>query len=94
MLLTMPYPDPLPRPIAWFAPWTWKRRTKIAAGLLFAAAAYPLSIGPAYGLMMDGWLHPALFEIYQPVIWLSLKHDSAAILLGEYMNWFNPLEEP
>lgn len=36
---------PLPRRIAWFAPWTWKRRWKIVAACLVLALAFVASDG-------------------------------------------------
>jgi len=40
-----PPSDPLPRRVAWFAPWTWRpwKRRALASMLL---VGYPLSIGP------------------------------------------------
>lgn len=43
--------EPLPRRIAWFAPWAWKRQARMFAVLLMVFVGYPLSVGPMV------WLH-------------------------------------
>ncbi|MDP1797876.1 MAG: hypothetical protein Q8K78_10355 [Planctomycetaceae bacterium] len=65
--------DPLPRRIAWFAPWTWKRRWKIIGAGVLVVVAYPLSYGPAFGLLASGWITPQMFDaIYQP-LWTTAR---------------------
>jgi hypothetical protein len=57
---------PLPRRIAWFAPWTWKRRSQITA-IVVAVFAYPLGITPtilvAFKLRARGWLPGIVIEL-------------------------------
>ncbi len=76
----------LPRRIAWSAPWTWKRRTQIIAGLLvlMSLVAYPLSFGPAWQLEKAGWISEDLFTtIYYPILSLYERND-----LVPFLNWY------
>lgn len=60
--------DPLPRRIAWFAPWTWKHRWWIVAAILLVG--YPLSYGPACVLAVDGLIPSAAVSLfYRPLFW-------------------------
>lgn len=83
--------DPLPRRIAWFAPWTWKRRRIVATVvLLLLLVAYPLSMGPAFGLLDHGLLPRKVFQFaYRPVtIWC---HYSTAY--SDFLSWYITLFE-
>ncbi len=60
--------DPLPRRIAWFAPWTWKRRTWLVLSPFLAVAIYIGTI-PAvvwlvsytgYGIQQAYWAYRPL----------------------------------
>ena len=83
--------EKLPRRIAWFAPWTWKRRWQIVVGLTLAFVVYPLSIGPAYYLVGDLWLPEWCFAaVYLPVIQLAWKFDATREMLIAYLFWFYP----
>ncbi len=60
----------LPNRIAWFAPWTWKRRWKVAAvTLLLIVPIYAFSIGPAMLLTAHGWVKPeSIAYAYRPLL--------------------------
>lgn len=74
----------LPRRIAWCAPWTWKRRSQIVAGLLLLLVGYPLSIGPAYGLWYWGLIPDEADVIYWPVEGLVYLVPAGP----EWMDWY------
>ncbi len=79
--------EPLPRRIAWFAPWTWKRRWIILAGLLMVG--YPLSMGPAWGMLRCRLISSAMFKTaYAPLIWLT-KNDTFYWWAIWYINFFD-----
>lgn len=77
--------DPLPRRIAWFAPWTWKRRWKIATVLLMAFAGYPLSYGPALLLTTEGWIPYPLFRLVYSPLHLCAHHSDQ---INDALEWY------
>lgn len=82
---------PLPRTVSWFAPWTWKRRYLVTGVLLLGLMAYPVSIGPVYGLMLRGWLPASVFQlIYRPIIWLADQHPVIYDAIEDYTMMFLP----
>ncbi len=82
--------DPLPRRIAWFAPWTWKRRRWWVVGVLVAVfVAYPLSIGPTYWLMAEGFISLNVFQsLYVPILWLGERDQAVVAILDWYIGLF------
>jgi hypothetical protein len=75
----------MPHSVRWFTPWSWRRRWWVAAGLLLFFVGYPLSIGPAYGLLVRGWLSPFAYSaLYQPLIWCVNLHPALQDLLRWY----------
>lgn len=56
--------EPIPRRIAWLAPWTWKRRWWVLAVALAMFVAYPLSAGPAFLMAMRGPLPIRVFLVF------------------------------
>ncbi|HET6422757.1 MAG TPA: hypothetical protein VFG20_03685 [Planctomycetaceae bacterium] len=83
----------LPRRIAWFAPWTWKRRSKIAVTIALSVVAYPLSYGPAILLLWSGWMTPAVFEaLYQP-LWTAAQRSGLNGWLVWYATFFSPISD-
>ena len=83
----MDQPPPLPRRVAWFAPWAWQRRFQIASLTLLALIGYPLSVGPARWLFTRGYLPPAsasaLEAVYAPLTWACI-HGWDLGILAEY----------
>ncbi len=80
--------DPNSRRIAWFAPWTWKRRWKIPATAWSALVAYPLSYGPAYWLFVRGWISDSAFYVmYLPICWIEERNAS----IYELVTWYGHL---
>ncbi len=82
---------PLPKRIAWFAPWTWKRRWWVLSGLLLVVG-YPLSLGPVFWVVERNVLpHPvaqALEYFYLPLLTLGYVSESLANLLHWYLAFF------
>jgi hypothetical protein len=79
---------PLPRRIAWFAPWTWKRRWKVLM-LTLPIASYPLSIGPAVWLMAEGYISLSVYQsAYLPIRWLSYRSQAVVTILDWYIGLF------
>ncbi len=77
--------DKLPRRIAWFAPWTWRRRWLVTAALVLLFVVYPLSAGPAFGLAISGWL-PMLpvMLLYRPIVLIASSNPEAT----EWVEWY------
>lgn len=67
----MDRPPPLPRQVAWFAPWTWKWRAKlILAALLFAA--YLESPVPMLVMERSGVTIPKTVLVPLSLFWIPL----------------------
>ena len=67
----------------------YRRERWLAAGMLWIAAAYPLSVGPVAYVMQRGWITQATAEAY---VWPIEAADDAAEAVGDayqaYVNWF------
>jgi hypothetical protein len=87
--------EKLPRRIAWFAPWTWKRRTKIVASLLLVLVAYPLSIGPMAWVQGKGVLPDTVVDFlivtYTPLEYVASQSLLTAMLLMAYIDFWQSL---
>ncbi len=77
---------PLPRRIAWFAPWTWKRRWWVTAALL-VFVAYPLSYGPAFGLYSAGLLSEDLVLWFYHPVWVLINESPDFAELVQWYQW-------
>jgi len=65
---------PLPRRVAWFAPWTWRRRWQVAAALPTLLVAYGLSLGPALGFVGHGDLSASgVAYAYRPLLMVQCR---------------------
>uniref|UniRef100_A0A7C2K2S0 Uncharacterized protein n=1 Tax=Schlesneria paludicola TaxID=360056 RepID=A0A7C2K2S0_9PLAN len=83
--MDQPPTHPLPRRVAWFAPWTWRRRSWFALLPVLLLVAYPLSIGPAVLLLAHDWLNFEVFRsAYYPLLWVSDHSDA----LGKVLDWY------
>ncbi len=81
---------PLPRRVAWFAPWTWKRRCVVLAALP-PFLAYPFSIGPAYWLFANGCIsYDAIKIAYSPLLWLAAQSSAVVFIMDWYVGLFVP----
>ncbi len=81
-------PSPLPKRIAWFAPWTWKRRWWVLA-LIALLTIYMLSTGPmlAFAAGTNDWTTNALVTIiYYPILVIADCSPAFKELLRWY--WF------
>ncbi len=86
--------NPLPRRIAWFAPWTWKRRRWLLAVLLLAFAAYPLSIGPAAALTSAKLMPPWLYvTVYHPIHVCTHNNTAAWEIVKAYERMWLPPDD-
>ncbi len=83
--------DKLPRRIAWFAPWTWKRRWWIVGVVSLGLVGYPLSYGPSLLLMSEGHIPYRTFcDAYSPIFWSASHNDRARNAVNWYGNLFQP----
>ena len=84
----MEQPLALPRRVAWFAPWTWRRRWAVMA-LLFVFVWYPLSYGPASAMTHTHRMLPwSIYStVYSPLIWLEGQNQ----WLDEFCDWYESL---
>ncbi len=87
---------PLPRRIAWFAPWTWSRRYAIALLTLAILSSYPLSAGPVYGMVDRGIIPYEYYEtIYRPLLYCAMRNRTVAEAYWLYTDLFAaPLSLP
>ncbi len=77
--------ESLPRRIAWFSPWTWKRRWLWVAVAALVFISYPLSYGPVFALCAGGWLPWSIYTTgYLPIFWLEGQHQSVDDLFDWY----------
>lgn len=82
---------PLPRRIACFAPWTWRRRWIVASAFLLAFVAYPLSLGPMQYLLYFGFVSFDVYVIlYKPVFSLAAECPALAAWLWWYLDIMDP----
>lgn len=87
--------DPLPRRIAWFAPWTWKRRWWIVAALFLLPATYILSSGPMTALALNGLFPLSAYQwIYAPIMWLMRVSPAFAVWPEWYAELFLRIAPP
>jgi len=89
----MPTPPPaLPRRVAWFAPWTWRRRTRRATGTGAVIVAYLLSAGPAFYFLLrqpfPGTTR-AYEVVYAPALWLSDRCPPLKAFYLSQWGWIN-----
>lgn len=79
---------PLPRRIAWFAPWTWQRRWWWVTVCVLAFVGYPLSIGPASVLTAGGWIDSTATEyFYTPLVETAKLNNTTYRWLALYIQW-------
>lgn len=84
-----PVESPLPPHVAWFAPWRWSPlKRRVMAGLLIAAVAYPLSIGPVAALAArDGPACQKVAFVYRPVLFMCWRLPGAMQrLMSNYLS--------
>ena len=86
--------DPLPRRIVWFAPWTWKRRTKVAAILLLVFMGYPLSVGPTMVLVINQQIpYEVYWHLYYPLHIVTTQSDVLWDAQNRYEHWWLSLTD-
>jgi hypothetical protein len=83
---------PLPPRVAWFAPWTWRRRRLVAAAIPLLLVGYAASIGPALLLIdQNGRRAKSVAVVYYPLLHFSkdwLSRESGP--LHQYLERWSP----
>jgi hypothetical protein len=88
---------PLPRRVAWFAPWTWDRRWLAATLVVAALLGYLLSAGPVFRILSVSFppyrLQWAIVDFYHPLVWFAARSEWFDAVLAWYLNvWGVPSE--
>lgn len=62
--------------------------------LLGLLVAYPLSLGPFYGLLHRQFVSPSAVVLYEP-LWIVVDSAPEAVqaAVGDYIEWWLPLRE-